>query len=65
MDPDSKKESFLHLPVWKKTVDIGEFDACLITSLEKANQYYELLVDNMDKEKILVPSILGIKHITN
>ncbi|MAS82487.1 MAG: hypothetical protein CMF45_07345 [Legionellales bacterium] len=65
LDQDSKKESFLHLPVWKKTVDIGEFDACLITSLVKANQYYELLVDNMDKEKILVPSILGIKHITN
>ena len=65
LDQDSKKETFFHLPVWKKITDIHEFDVCLITSLEKANKYYDLLVDNMDKEKILVPSILGIKHIIN
>ncbi len=65
LDQDSKKETFFHLPVWKKITDIHEFDVCLITSLEKANKYYDLLVDNIDKEKILVPSILGIKHIIN
>lgn len=65
LDPDSKKETFLHLPVWKKTVDIDDFDACLITSLEKSSQYYDLLIKTIDKEKIMVPSILGIKHSTN
>ena len=65
LDQDSKKETFLHLPVWKKTADIDEFDACLITSLEKASQYYGLLINDIDKEKIMVPSILGIKHSTN
>ena len=65
LDPDSKKETFLHLPVWKKTADIDEFDACLITSLEKASQYYGLLINDIDKEKIMVPSILGINRSTN
>jgi len=64
-DPGSKKETFLHLPVWQKLIDKDEFDVCLLTSLDKASQYYDLLINNIDKEKIMVPSILGIRHSAN
>lgn len=64
-DPESKKTTFLHLPVWNKLLDETEFDICLITSLEKTSHYYDLLLKNINKEKILVPSILGFRHIKN
>ncbi len=65
LDPDSKKDIFLHLPVWQNCKDVSEFDACILTTLESSRQYYELLIKNINKEKIMVPSILGIKHSTN
>jgi DNA-binding MarR family transcriptional regulator len=65
LDIDSKKETFLHMPVWINIVDIPEFDACLITSSENSSQYYDLLINYIDKEKIMVPSILGINHSAN
>ena len=61
LDVDSNKENFLGLPVWKNISEINEFDVCLITSLEKSNEYYNLLNDSIDKERIMTPSILGIK----
>ena len=61
-DPDSNKKQFLHLPVWK-SIDMAEkHDACLITSLDKPDQFYEFLINTIDREKILIPSILGINH---
>ncbi|MBL1140595.1 MAG: winged helix-turn-helix transcriptional regulator [Proteobacteria bacterium] len=65
LDTDSKKETFLSLPVWGKIIDIPEFDVCLITSLEKPRQDYDLLINSIDKDKIMVPSILGINQGEN
>lgn len=64
-DIDSKKESFLRLPVWKNVIEINECDVCMITSLEKSRHYYDLLISKFDNEKIMVPSILGIIHDAN
>ena len=65
LDNYSNKETFIHLPVWKSLLDVPEFDVCLITSLDNANRYYDSLINTVNKEKILVPSILGIRHSTN
>jgi len=65
LDIDSNKENFLGLPVWENISEINEFDVCLITSLEKSNLYYNLLIRSIGKEKIMAPSILGIKHSVN
>ncbi len=59
-DPENNQSKYLHHPVWKNFGDIPGFDACILTSLDKASVYYDLLVKNTQKENVLVPSILGI-----
>ena len=59
-DPFSKKENLLHLKVWHSLDDVDEYDACLITSLEEAVSFVELLKQQVKKDDILIPSILGI-----
>jgi len=59
-EPENNQRKYLHHPVWKNFDDIPSFDACILTSLDKASVYYDLLVKNIQKENVLVPSILGI-----
>jgi len=59
-DPFSKKENLLHLKVWHNLDDVDEYDACLITSLEEAVSFVELLQQQVKKDDILIPAILGI-----
>lgn len=59
-DPEITNNRYLHYPVWQKFNYIPEFDICLITALDKAHTYYDLLLKNTAKESVLVPSILGI-----
>ena len=59
-DPYSKKEKFLHLPVWHSLDDAASYDACLITSLEDAVSLVELLSQQLSKDEIFIPSMLGI-----
>lgn len=61
-DPNKNKKSFIDFPVWNNFADIDEFDVCLLTSLDKSEKNYEFLRENLNKEKIMVPEILGINH---
>lgn len=61
-DPESKKENFLHLQVWNSLEDAASYDACLVTSLEDAVSFVELLSQQVSAEDILIPSILGINR---
>jgi DNA-binding MarR family transcriptional regulator len=62
-DPGSDKKQFLHHPVWQSLADANEYDACLLTALSDATAMHELLREQTDIDKILVPSILGISSI--
>jgi len=64
-DPFSKKENLLHLKVWQSLDDVDEYDACLITSLEEAVSFVELLRRQVKKDDILIPTILGISTARN
>jgi len=64
-DPFSKKENLLHLKVWHHLDDVDEYDACLITSLEEAVSFVELLQQQVKKDDILIPAILGISIARN
>ena len=64
-DPFSKKEDLLHLQVWHKLDDADGYDACLITSLEDAVSFVELLKKQVNKDDILIPAILGINAAKN
>ena len=62
LDFDSEKKEFLKLPVNNYLAAIGEFDACIITSLRNADKYNEFLLKNISNKKIMMPSILGIRQ---
>ena len=59
-DPNSDKKQFLDLPIWKSLIDVDEYDVCLLTELNNAKATYELLREQTDIDRILVPSILGL-----
>lgn len=64
-DPESGRTRYLHHPLWKEQKDILGFDICILTALDKANHYFSLLLENVDREKVMVPSILGITNNDN
>ena len=51
-DPESKKESFLGLPVIKNIEKISSYDAYIITALEDAQNLYSLIVDEIDSNLV-------------
>ena len=59
-DPESKKKSFLGLPVIKNIEKISSYDAYIITALEDAQNIYSLIVNEIDSNLVFTPSILGI-----
>jgi len=42
--------------------EADQFDACLLTSLDSAQEYYDQLIATVSNEKIYVSSILGMKN---
>lgn len=63
-DPESELDQFISFPVWQSLDAVNIFDACILTSLKKTNELYRLLINEVEAEKLLVPSILGI-NVTN
>ena len=61
LDLNTKKKSFLHIPVANSLDELSDFDVCIVTSIEDANHYFNYLSKNIEKEKIMMPSILGFQ----
>ena len=61
-DPHSELTQFLHLPVWKSIKKVDEYDVCLLTELNNPSMFYKSLIEEVGKEKVMVPSILGVNH---
>lgn len=61
-DPESDTELFLYLPVWRSLDDVPECDGFILTTLDKATEYQQLLINQFGNEKVMVPSILGINE---
>ena len=59
-DINTREERFLHLPVLKNLPEPDQYDACLITSLAEAHIYLQLLEEQVEYERVLIPSILGL-----
>ena len=49
-DFDSEHKEFLQLPISNQLNNFDDFDVCIITSLQKADQYFDFLANNVDKE---------------
>lgn len=61
-DVDSKLDRFLGKPVYRNIKDINEVDAWLVTSLSEAMRVYEVLSAEVEHDRILLPSILGLNR---
>ncbi len=61
-DPECKDKIFLKMPVWQSFEDVPVFDRCIVTTLNKAIEYHDMLIKQFGNEKVMVPSILGINE---
>lgn len=58
-EPNTRLKHFLGKPVWLD-LEKDKIDACVITTFINPKEVYTSLVEEIDKERILVPDILGI-----
>jgi DNA-binding MarR family transcriptional regulator len=61
LDPAGKGKSFLGIPVYEHLEDCPPFEVCLMTTLQDFDDMYRRLAAVMPEERILVPSILGLR----
>ena len=61
-DFDSERKELLKLPVSNKLNSLNKFDACIITSLRSADKYLDFLIKEINRKKIMIPEILGIRQ---
>lgn len=59
--PHSESEEFLRKPVWHELTKEVEMKAVILTSLDNSEELYREINKKVEKEKILIPTILGIK----
>ena len=59
--PHSELKEFLHKPVWQELTEEFQMKAVVLTSLENSEELYREMNKKVEKEKILIPTILGIK----
>lgn len=57
-DPGSTLERFLKLSVWSDLRQVDEFDVCVLTDMTQPTARYEELIEKIEPERVLVPSVL-------
>ena len=58
----SNLKAFLGKPVWSNLDNCSDVDAFLITSLNAPNEIYQKVILSVDKNRVLVPEILGLSQ---
>ena len=59
-DPESSQDHLFSKPVWADLAEVGDFDVCLLTSLNSPYEFYKSLVSQIGKDKVFIPDVLGI-----
>ena len=62
-DDRATRDRFLSLPVIRVLKDAEPYDACILTAIDEAGDYYIRLSAEMNPERILVPTILGLNPL--
>jgi len=60
-DPGSSLDKLFSKPVWNDFSEVGDYDMCLLSDLSSPYDFYKSLIKKVDKEKVLIPNVLGIK----
>jgi len=61
LDRNATSKEFLGLPVWNSFDLLSDFDACVITEVNKPQRIIKYISTQVDPEIVFVPDILGIK----
>ena len=61
-DPRSEREKVLGHPVWRAFEKIPSFGACLLTDLNTPELMLKSLAARIERERILIPDILGLEE---
>ena len=64
-DPWSQRDRFLRLQVAHSLSDAQPYDGCMLTAIHDAGDVYNLLLEQVTPDKLLVPSILGLNIKNN
>lgn len=59
-DPESSLDQLFSKPVWIDLAAVGDFDMCLLTSLNSPYEFYKSLISEIGKDRVLIPDVLGI-----
>ena len=59
-DPKSSINQFFSKPVWTDLAMVDEFDMCLLTDLNSPYEFYKSLINEIGKDRVLIPGVLGI-----
>lgn len=62
LDLDTKTKEFIGLPVWNSFDLLPDFDACVVTEVQKPKKLIEYMSTQVNSEIVFVPEILGIKR---
>ena len=61
-DPESPLDQLFSKPVWVDLAAVDEYDICLLTNLNSPYEFYNSLIKEVGKDRILIPSVLGITN---
>jgi DNA-binding MarR family transcriptional regulator len=61
LDPLVERNELLNRPVWRALNEALTFDAAVLTDLNDASTTYQSLVGSIERERILIPDILGFQ----
>ena len=59
-DPESILDQLFSKPVWTDLTMVDEFDMCLLTDLNSPYEFYKSLINEIGKDRVLIPGVLGI-----
>jgi len=62
VDPQTKLNEFVGIPVWSNADKAIQVDACVITSLNSSMYLFDYMGKYIDKNRVFIPDILGIKY---
>ena len=61
VDPHTERRRFAGVPVWRRLDQAPAFDVCVLTELNSPSLSYEQLLEEVDRERLLVPDILRLE----
>ena len=63
-DPESSLDQLFSAVVWTDLSMVDDFDVCVLTGLNSPYELYKSLINEIGKDRILIPDVLGIANVS-